>query len=343
VGDQAAQLCRIAAAVLRPGARDVSGFGAAVPGQFARLVRDLDRRARRGQRIGFVTGAYMAWAEPPAAETDGPVGVAVLARALADLGADPVVLTDGPCADVVRAALGTVGLTGALSVVPVTATEAQVAECVRLLQLDRVVAVERLGPGVDGRVRTMRGVDITGVTAPLHAAFSVPGVATAAIGDGGNEIGMGNVPLELVAAAVDLADVIACRVQVDDLVPAGASNWGCYGVLAGLAAVAGDDRARLLRLLDPAVDEAVLAACAAAGGIDGVRGRVAPSVDGVPTADYRELLVTLAELASEPSAAAAPRPGRSSWAPAVGPRLSTCLGSVALPASPAGCARRACG
>jgi hypothetical protein len=298
VGDHAAQLGRIAEAVLRPGARDVSGFAAAVPGQFGRLVRDLDRRARHGERIGFVTGAYMAWAEPPAAETDGPVGVAVLARALADLGADPVVLTDEPCEDVTRASLDAVGVTGRLSVVPVTATEAQVVARVRALRLGRVVAVERLGPAVDGRVRTMRGVDITGMTAPLHAAFAVPGVPTAAIGDGGNEIGMGNVPVALIAAAVDLADVIACRVQVDDLVPAGASNWGCYGVLAGLAAVAEDEPGRLLRLLDPAVDEAVLAACTAAGGIDGVHGRAAPSVDGVPTAAYRDLLVTLVELAS---------------------------------------------
>jgi hypothetical protein len=298
VGDPAAQLGRIAAAVLRPGARDVSGFAAAVPGQFGRLVRDLDRRARHGERIGFVTGAYMAWAQPPAAETDGPVGVAVLARALADLGADPVVLTDEPCEDVTRAALDAVGLTSRLSVVPVTATGAQVAERVGVLRPTRLIAVERLGPAVDGRVRTMRGVDITGMTAPLHAAFAVPGVRTAAIGDGGNEIGMGNVPVDLIAAAVDLADVIACRVRVDDLVPAGASNWGCYGVLAGLAAVAEDGPGRLLRLLDPAVDEAVLAACASAGGIDGVRGCAAPSVDGVPTAAYRELLLTLAELAS---------------------------------------------
>jgi hypothetical protein len=301
VGDHAAQLRRIAEAVLRPGARDVSGFGAAVPGQFGRLVRDLDRRARRGERIGFVTGAYMAWAQPPAAETDGPVGVAVLARALADLGAEPVVLTDEPCEDVTRAGLAAVGLTGTLSVVPVTATEAQVVARVRVLRLGRVVAVERLGPGADGRVRTMRGVDITEMTAPLHAAFAVPGVPTAAIGDGGNEIGMGNVPWDLIAAAVDLADVIACRVPVDDLVPAGASNWGCYAVLAGLAtvAVAVDGAGRLLRLLDPAVDEAVLAACVAAGGIDGVRGYGARSVDGVPTADYRDLLLMLAELASD--------------------------------------------
>jgi hypothetical protein len=288
----------IAEAVLRPGARDVSGFGPAVPGQFERLVRDLDRRARRGDRIGFVTGAYMAWADPPAAETDGPVGVAVLARALVELGGDPVVLTDEPCADVVRASLDAVGLAGRLSVLGVAATESQVTERVRDLGLSRVVAVERLGPAADGRVRTMRGVDITDKTAPLHAAFTMPGTATAAIGDGGNEIGMGNVPLDVISAAVDLAEVIACRLTVDDLVPAGASNWGCYGVVAGLAVVTPEAGGRLRALLQPSVDSSVLEACTAAGGIDGVHGRPSQSVDGVPSAEYGELLVRLAELAA---------------------------------------------
>jgi D-glutamate cyclase len=199
------------------------------------------------------------------------------------------VITDEPCADVTRACQVEMGLADPV-VLPVTATEAQVAAAVGALGLAHLVAVERLGPNRDGRVMTMRAVDITASTAPLHAAFSIPGLGTGAVGDGGNEIGMANVPVEVVAGTVDHGADIACRTAVDDLVVAGTSNWGCYGLVAGLAVAVPGSRSRLKELLAPAVDTAVLAAATAAGGIDGVRGVPSASVDGVDADSYGDLL-----------------------------------------------------
>jgi hypothetical protein len=289
-------LADVERALLRPGARDVTGLAAAVPGQFARLAEELAAAGRAGSRVGLVTGVHIAWAPVPAAETDGPVGTAVLAAALAVLGAEPVVLTDEPCAQVTAACLEVLGA-GRPEVLPVSADEGRVRARVAALGLSHLVAVERLGPAADGRVLTMRGVDVTGSTAPLHAAFALPGLVTGAVGDGGNEIGMGNVPADVVAACIAHGDRIACRVPVDALVVAGTSNWGCAGLVAGLARLAPGHRDALAALLAPEVDARVLAAATAAGAIDGVTGLPGATVDGVPVAGYADLLTDLSALA----------------------------------------------
>ncbi|MGY1770530.1 glutamate cyclase domain-containing protein [Blastococcus sp. SYSU D00813] len=262
------------------------------------LAGMLAGAATAGRRIGLVTGVHIAWAPRPAAETDGPVGTAVLARALTLLGGAPVVLTDAWCGPVVDACLAAAGC-GPAVVLPRTATEDDVRATVSALDLAALVAVERLGPNRHGRVTTMRAVDITATTAPLHAAFGSPGLVTGAVGDGGNEIGMGNVPLDVVAAAVPHGAEIACRTGVDALVVAGTSNWGCYGLVAALARAVPDRAPALRALLDPALDLALLAAASAAGGIDGVTGEPGPTVDGVPAAAYAGLFRDLAALAAE--------------------------------------------
>nr|WP_255410921.1 glutamate cyclase domain-containing protein [Blastococcus sp. TF02A-26] len=284
---------------MRPGARDVSALGAPMAGQLARLAAVLAGTAIAGRRIGLVTGVHIAWAPRPAAETDGPVGAAVLARALTVLGGEPVVLTDAWCGPVVDACLGAAGC-GPAVVLPRNATEDEVRTTVAALDLGALVAVERLGPNRHGRVMTMRAVDISASTAPLHAAFDLPGLPTGAVGDGGNEIGMGTVPLDVVATAVPHGSEIACRTPVDHLVVAGTSNWGCYALVAALARAVPDRGEALRALLHPALDAALLTAAGEAGGIDGVTGDPGLSVDGVPVADYADLFADLARLGSGP-------------------------------------------
>ena len=265
-------------------------------GQLARLAGVLAGAATAGQRIGLVTGVHIAWAPRPAAETDGPVGAAVLARALALLGAEPVVLTDAWCGPVVDACLRRAGCPPAL-VLPRSAGEDDVRAAVTGFGPAALVAVERLGPNRHGRVMTMRAVDISASTPPLHVAFALPGLHTGAVGDGGNEIGMGNVPLEVVAAAVPHGSEIACRTPVDSLVVAGTSNWGCYGLVAALARAVPERSGDLLALLTPELDTALLTAAAGAGGVDGVTGEPGTTVDGVPADDYADLFPLLAALA----------------------------------------------
>src|SRR5439155_804440 len=111
----------------------------------------------------------------------------------------------------------------------------------RLLASERpthLVAIERPGRARDGTYRNMRGADVSEWNAGIDELFVRAGrVTTVGVGDGGNEIGMGNVRARL-AKGGGLAARIASVVSVDHLVVAGVSNWGAYGIVAHLGRLA---------------------------------------------------------------------------------------------------------
>lgn len=297
--DRASLLGVIEGLVLRPGARDVAGLAMPVLGSIGRLARALLAARQAGTiRLGMVTGAYMAWPARPAAETDGPVGVAALASLCDALDIPAAVLTDTWCAEVVGACLDRAEATAGRWVAPQDAAPDEVRRAAADLDLTHLLAVERLGPARDGRVYTMRGLDHTDVTAPLHALFDMPGLTTAAIGDGGNELGMGVLPVDLVAAYVPNGASIACTVPADHLVVAGTSNWGCYGLAAALAVLDPGCAPTAAALLDPKSDAALIEAATAVGAVDGVRGEPTLGVDGIPADAYASLLHALRSVAT---------------------------------------------
>lgn len=79
----------------------------------------------------------------------------------------------------------------------------------------------------------MRGIDATEFNAPIDVLFTVGresgSVKTISVGDGGNEIGMGNL-YDLVVKHVPRGEIICCRVECDHLITAGVSNWGGYAL-----------------------------------------------------------------------------------------------------------------
>jgi hypothetical protein len=99
---------------------------------------------------------------------------------------------------------------------------------------------------------------------------------TIGVGDGGNEVGMGNVRARLARAGALMAR-IASTVTVDHLVVAGVSNWGAYGIVAHLGRAAG----RPL-LHTPAEERQLVTACVEAGAHDGVTRRREATVDALP-------------------------------------------------------------
>src|ERR1700731_5109116 len=64
-------------------------------------------------RIGLITGFYVPLGSPPAAETDGPVGTALLAKGLAEVGISCRLATDEPGHSACAAALAGAGAGGA--------------------------------------------------------------------------------------------------------------------------------------------------------------------------------------------------------------------------------------
>ena len=70
---------------------------------------------------------------------------------------------------------------------------------------------------------------------------------------------------------------IASVVKVSHLVVAGTSNWGAYGIVAELSALAGRP---LLHSADE--ERKMVQACVDAGAVDGLTRRAEPTVDGLP-------------------------------------------------------------
>ena len=118
-------------------------------------------------------------------------------------------------------------------------------------------------------------------TAGLHELFLAGPWTTVAIGDGGNEIGMGSLPRALIARHIDNGPDIACTVAADHLIVAGVSNWACYALAGAFSVLRPDWRAAMLGVLDEHLNDAVLTAMVERGpAVDGRTRQQALTVDG---------------------------------------------------------------
>ncbi len=226
------------------------------------------------RRVLVASGFYLP--VPQAGETDGPPGAKAVGRALEALGVGVAYVTDEPNAPLFEA----MGL-------PATLYRPGLLDGAGATHL---LAIERPGRAADGRYYSMSGRDVTPYTAPIDALFleaPARGLPTVAIGDGGNEIGMGNVRA-LVQRDVPHGATIASVVPADQLIVAGVSNFGAYGLAAALSLLAGQDL-----LPTPEGAAADIQACVAAGGCCGHTFRNEPLVDGTPLATSLDMLTRL--------------------------------------------------
>jgi hypothetical protein len=157
--------------------------------------------------------------------------------------------------------------------------------------IDWMIAIERCGVSADGRPRNMRGEDVGACAALLDVVFTAGPWRTIAIGDGGNEVGMGALPAGLIAREVLFGAAIACVTPAEHLITAGVSHWGAYGLIAGLAVANTVWRDRLLGCLDPMIDQRILETLVERGpAVDGVTLRRAMTIDGLDMAVHRAKL-----------------------------------------------------
>ena len=105
---------------------------------------------------------------------------------------------------------------------------------------DCYLAIERVGRNKNGAYITAKNKDISKLVDPIddlfEAAQTHPLVTTIAIGDGGNELGMGK-SYEALKKHNPNGELLGCVVGCDFLIAAGVSNWGGYAIAAGLYAV----------------------------------------------------------------------------------------------------------
>jgi len=148
--------------------------------------------------------------------------------------------------------------------------------------------VERPGVAEDGRYYNMRKEDITEYAAKYDLFFELCTCPTIAFGDGGNEIGMGNLNREL-----SHMSIIPSITKCDELVIATVSNWGVYGVIAAMSLELGKD---LFKLFDPAE---IANHLLENGSVDGVTLRAENSEDGFPISVGLSIILRLRELLPE--------------------------------------------
>ena len=246
----------------------------------------------RSGRVGLITGFYVPQGTPPAAETDGPLGAALLAKALGAVGIPCRLATDEPCRGACSAALAGAGAREiAIDIVALRAPLTPLVETWRRAGISHAISIERCGRSADGAPRNMRGQDIGSYTAPLDELFVAGPWKTIAVGDGGNEIGMGAISRSLIARHVDHGETIACVTPAQHLIVAGVSNWGAYALIGALAAMREDWRRTLLACLDETLDRTVLEAMIEQGpAVDGVSRQPTLTVDDLGIAIHHQVL-----------------------------------------------------
>ena len=215
-------------------------------------------------------------------ETDGPVGAIALYNALAALGADPMIACGPPLSRSLTADYNLLELTaGDLASAGVEAT----AELARLNPA-AIISIERPGLAEDGRYYNMRGEDITPACSFFDPFVTQASCPTIAIGDGGNEIGMGNI-----APAIGTLDIKASATGCDELLVADVSNWGAYGLITLLARWSGRD------LLADIAPLEILDYLSQRGSVDGVTRENTLTEDGLDAAEGIALIQELRKLA----------------------------------------------
>lgn len=242
----------------------------------------------------LATGFYVAGY----AETDGPAGTMVCAKALAALGYHPVIVTDSFC----KGFFEPEGIE--TEYLPMDADDDACNAVVKKYQPVGMISIERCGKNTENDYANMRGISIREHTAPVDRIFELFGpdaeedgkrIPTIGVGDGGNEIGMGNLA-DVIEKELSL---VPCKVRTDFLVTASVSNWGAYGIAAALQLLTGR---KIYSVIDEEpVDRKTMEfieKTVEIGSVDGVTHERIAHVDGYSHGEEAEILTALIKCVS---------------------------------------------
>lgn len=186
-------------------------------------------------------------------ETDGPIGALALYSCLLALGKNVILVCGNPLYRVLHKRYQ-------CAQIPLGKDrEKQIQRVVDTLQPELIIAIERPGLTADNTYRNMRGEDISHRCARFDDFIALADCPTIAIGDGGNEIGMGNI-----AEHIATLDITPSVTKCDELLIADVSNWAAYGLITFLGIWYQQD---LLAKIDI---ETTISFLSANGSVDGV-------------------------------------------------------------------------
>ena len=228
---------------------------ALAPGSYARAAALLNQITGNVFIItGFpVSGTF---------ETDGPPGALVLYDYLRGRGASPWIIAEQ---NLVK------GLGHRASTLPLDSGDSATnLKYLNTYKPSLIISIERPGEADDGHFYNIKGCDISDQCLSVAALVTAADCPHIAIGDGGNEVGMGNV-----VNTTQQLNIIPSVVTCDELLVADVSNWGAYA-LTLLSAHLNDHKN--LPKIDPI---SLLSFITSIGGVDGVTGRPEATEDGL--------------------------------------------------------------
>ena len=273
--------------------RDVGGRG------LGDITQALDLKSAAEElygstRIVIITGFCIA--ETMCGETDGPLGAATLASALEKLGKTVLLVTDSYSEDILSTCTEHMKIKAERVILPYEGSEDVCARLLDSFKPSHIVSIERPGKAKDGSYYSMKGTDLTHLIPDSDSLFRfgrLQGVVTIAVGDGGNELGMGKVR-DLVVKCIDMGETIASVINADYIIVSGVSNWGAHGLEAMLSILDG----RML-LQDAETEKALIEKMVEAGAVDGCSKKREATVDGLSLEQNVEMLVSLRKLTAD--------------------------------------------
>lgn len=286
-------VCRI----LYAGAREKCGIPLTMNAALA-----LKKALHPGDLVYIFAGFVLPTHQKP--ETDGIVSAVLLARALIrGFSVTPVLICPEGCLKAVHNMAPVAGLhtydtieeardvPAALAVVPFTKDASlagsQAEEMLAQGMPAAGISIEHPGANSLGVYHNAIGKDVTALEDKSDILFALlheKGVLTVAIGDLGNEMGLGLLKEHIQryipyaapgACACGCGGGICVRTEADHVITATVSDWGCYGLMAALAFLLKD----MDVMHDGDMEKEMLLTAVRNGMVD-MNGWLIPAIDG---------------------------------------------------------------
>ncbi len=233
----------------------------------------------------ITTGFYIIKGKMP--ETDGPLGAIAIGNALNAIGNKTIYITDKYSSGLIKFLVKN---NERVQVFPFLNQKESIEYSKKILSHinpSLLISIERCGQTKHSDYRNMRGIDMTDFNARIDHLFELHNNSIG-IGDGGNEIGMGNLSNLIPSLPLPFPINEPCITKTTNLIVSTVSNWGGYGLVAALSILYGKNL-----LPNPKSEQNLLEKCVKYGAVDGVSTLNEYTVDGLNINEHNRVLIKL--------------------------------------------------